>query len=159
MTVAKAQLDNAKNSSSAESTQLEIDKTKSQLQEMKEDLDKYTILTACDGVVMSKSYDKGDMVSSGYNLVDIAADEGKYFVFYLPIDYLNEIAYDQVFEVKSNGKTYDATVKYIDVESEYTPKDLQTAANKDRKSVKIKLLLPDNCALKPGEEAKIKLKF
>jgi len=159
VTMAKAQLDNAKNSSSAESMQLDIDKTKSQLQEMKEDLDKYTIWAACDGIVMSKSYDKGDMVSSGYNLVDIAADNEKYFVFYLPIDYLNEIEYDQTFKVKSNEVAYDATVKYIDVESEYTPKDMQTAANKDRKSVKIKLLLPDNSTLKPGEEAEINLKF
>jgi len=157
--VAKAQLDNAKNTSSAESAQFDIDKTESQLQEMKEDLDKYTIWAACDGVVMSKSYDKRDMVSSGYNLVDIAADDEKYFVFYLPIDYLNEIEYDQTFKVKSYGVAYDATVKYIDVESEYTPKDMQTAANKDRKSVKIKLLLPDNSTLKPGEEAEIKLNF
>lgn len=159
VTATKAQLDNARSNSSAESTQLDIDKTESQLREMKEDLDKYTILAACNGVVMSKSYDKGDMVSSGYNLVDIADDDEKYFVFYLPIDYLNEIKYDQVFQVKSNETVYDAIVKYIDVESEYTPKDLQTAANKDRESVKIKLLLPDKCTLKPGEEAEIKLKF
>ncbi|MDD3349927.1 MAG: HlyD family efflux transporter periplasmic adaptor subunit [Eubacteriales bacterium] len=155
----KAQLDNARSSSSADSTQLDIDKTESQLREMKEDLDKYTILAACNGVVMSKSYDKGDMVSSGYHLVDIAADVEKYFVFYLPVDYINKIGYNQAFQVKNNGKAYDAIVKYIDVESEYTPKDLQTAANKDRESVKIKLLLPDNCTLKPGEEAEIKLKF
>lgn len=159
LTAAKAQLDNARSSSSAESVQLDITKTESQLQEMKDDLDKYTILATCDGVVMSKSYGNGDMVSSGYNLVDVSADDEKYFVFYLPIDYLSDIEYDQVFKILSDRKAYDAVVKYIDVESEYTPKDLQTAANKDRESVKIKLLLPHNCTLKPGEEAEIKLKF
>ena len=93
------------------------------------------------GVVMSKSYVIGDMVAAGYNLADIAADGQKYFVFYLPVDYLNSINYDQTYTVTSNGSSYESIVKYIDVESEYTPKDMQTAANKNRESIKIKLLL------------------
>lgn len=159
VTSAKAQLDNARSSSSSESTRLDIAQTESQLKEMKEDLDKYAIKAVSDGVIMSKSYVLGDMVASGYNLADIAADEKKYFVFYLPIDYLDSIDYDQTYTVKKNGKSYQAIVKYIDVESEYTPKDMQTAANKNRESVKIKLLLPENCPLKPGQEADIEISF
>ena len=154
---AKAQLDSAKSSSSADSTGLDIAQTEIQLKEMKENLDKYTILAVSDGVIMSKSYVLGDMISTGYNLADIAADSQKYFVFYLPVDYLNSIEYDQVYLVKANGIAYDGIVKYIDVESEYTPKDMQTAANKNRESVKIKLLLPEDCPLKPSQEAEIKL--
>ena len=56
--------------------------------------------------------------------------------------------------MKAQGKSYQATVKYIDVESEYTPKDMQTAANKNKESIKIKLLLPKDCPLKPGSEGK-----
>ncbi|MBR0597721.1 HlyD family secretion protein [Sinanaerobacter chloroacetimidivorans] len=157
LTAAKAQLDNARSQSSAESMHLDIAQTESQLKEMKENLDKYTIRAVSDGVVMSKSYVLGDMVASGYNLADIASDNEKYFVFYLPIDDLYSIDYDQTYTVKGNGKSYTAVVKYIDVESEYTPKDMQTIANKNRESVKIKLLLPEDCPLKPGQEAKIEL--
>jgi len=155
VTVAKAQLDNARSKSSSDSMSLDVAQTEIQLKEMKEDLDKFTIRAVSDGVVMSKSYVLGDMVSTGYNLADIASDSEKYFVFYLPIDDLNTIEYDQTFVVKGNGEKYEGAVKYIDVESEYTPKDMQTAANKNRESVKIKLLLPKDCPLKPGQEAEL----
>lgn len=157
LTVAKAQLDNARSSSSSDSTQLDVQQTENQLQEMKDTLDKFSIYTVSDGVIMSKSYVLGDMVAPGYNLADIAADGQKYFVFYLPIDYVNSIDYDQTFKVKGDGREYDGFVKYIDVESEFTPKDMQTAANKNKESVKIKLLLPKDCPLKPGQGAELHL--
>jgi len=154
---AKAQLDIAKSRTAAGSAQLDIEQTESQLSEMKDTLDKYTILAVSDGVVMSKSYVLGDVVAPGYNLADIATDDGKYFVFYLPIDYMNSVDYDQTYTIKANGEKYKAVVKYIDVESEYTPKDMQTTANKNKESVKVKLLLPKDCPLKAGQEAEIDL--
>jgi HlyD family secretion protein len=159
LAVAKAQLDNAKSSSSSNSMELDVQQTESQLQEMKDTLDKFSIYAVSDGVVMSKSYVLGDMVAPGYNLADIAADGQKYFVFYLPIEYVHSIGYDQTYRIKTDGKEYDGVVKYIDVESEFTPKDMQTAANKNKESVKIKLLLPKDCPLKPGEEAEFRLEL
>jgi HlyD family secretion protein len=157
LTVAKAQLDTAKSSSSSDTMQLDVQQTEIQLQEMKDTLDKFSIYAVSDGVVMSKSYVLGDMVAPGYNLADIAADGQKYFVFYLPIDYVNSIDYDQTFQIKADEQKYDGIVKYIDVESEFTPKDMQTAANKNKESVKVKLLLPKDCPLKPGQEAELYL--
>lgn len=157
LTAAKAQLDNAKNGASANSAQLDILQTESQLKELKNTLEKFTIRAVSDGVIMSKSYVLGDVVSPGFNLADIATDSGKYFLFYLPIDKLNSIDYEQTFTVKSNGEEYEAVVKYIDVKSEFTPKDMQTPANKNKESIKVKLLLPDNCPLKPGQDAEIDL--
>ena len=157
LTAAKAQLDNAKSSSSSNAMQLDVQQTESQLQELKDTLDKFSIYAVSDGVIMSKSYVLGDMVAPGYNLADIAADGEKYFVFYLPIDYVNSIDYDQTYKVKADGKEYGGVVKYIDVESEFTPKDMQTAANKNKESVKVKLLLPKDCPLKPGQEAELHL--
>lgn len=154
---AKAQLDNAMNQASSDSMSLDVRQTESQLAEMKETLDKFTIRAAADGVIMSKSYLTGDMVAAGYNLADIAADGKKYFVFYLPIDYVNSVDYGQTFTVVFHGEAYEAEVKYIDVESEFTPKDMQTTANKNKESVKIKLLLPKDCPLKPGQEATLHL--
>ena len=159
LTAAKAQLDNATSSSSSNSMELDVQQTESQLQEMKDKLDKFSIYAVSDGVIMSKSYVLGDMVAPGYNLADIAADGQKYFVFYLPIDYVNSIDYDQTCTIKAEGKEYEGVVKYIDVESEFTPKDMQTTANKNKESVKIKLLLPQDCPLKPGEEAELHLEL
>lgn len=158
LAAAKAQLDNAKNSAPENSAQLDVQLTESQLAEMKNTLDKFSILAVSDGVIMSKSYLPGDIVAPGYNLADIAADGEKYFVFYLPAEYVNSLDYDQKLTIKDNdGNSYSAIVKYIDVKSEYTPKDMQTAANKNKESIKIKLLLPKDCPLKPGQEAEIRL--
>lgn len=157
LTAAKAQLDIAKSKTAEGTAQLDIEQTESQLAEMENTLDKFTIRAVSDGVIMSKSYVLGDMVSAGYNLADIAADGEKYFVFYLPIDYIHSINYDQTYAVNGGGKEYEGVVKYIDVESEYTPKDMQSAANKNKESVKVKLLLPQDCPLKPGEEGEITL--
>lgn len=159
LTSSKAQLDNAKNGSSAESMRLDIRQTEIQLAEMEDNLEKFTIRAAKDGVIMSKSYVPGDVVSPGYNLADLATDDGKYFVFYLPIEYLYSVEFDQILTVTGNGEKYDAAVKFVDVESEYTPKDMQTQANKNKESVKVKLLLPKDCPLKPGQEAEVSLNF
>ena len=94
LTAARAQLDIAKNGSSAESMRIDIRQTESQLQEMKDTLDKFTIRAVSDGVIMSKSYLLGDLVAPGYNLADIAAEDEKYFVFYLPVDDVNSIDYN-----------------------------------------------------------------
>jgi HlyD family secretion protein len=157
LSAAKAQLDSAESGTPASSARLDVDLAESQLAEMKDVLDKFTVYAVSDGVIMSKSYVSGDVVSPGFNLADIAADGGKYFVFYLPIEYMHSVEYNQAFTVMKDGEEYQAVLKYIDVESEYTPKDMQTAANKNRESVKIKLLLPENCPLKPGQEAEIRL--
>lgn len=157
MTAAKAQLDNAGSRTSAEAMQLDIKQTEIQLKQMKENLDKFTIKASCDGVVLSKSYLVGDMAGPGYQLVDIASDQEKYLVFYYPKEAIGNIAYDQVIRVKSGNASYDGIVKYIDVESEYTPKDMQTTANKNKDSVKVKLLLPSDCSLNPGSECKVNI--
>ena len=157
LTAAKAQLDNTKSGSPATSTQLDVQQTEIQLEEMKDILEKFTIRAASNGVIKSKSYVLGDIVSPGFNIADIATDDGKYFVFYLPIELMNSFDYDQTYTVKSEGNEYEAVVKYIDVESEYTPKDMQTTANKNKESVKVKLLLPKDCPLKPGQEAETQL--
>lgn len=157
LSAAEAQLESAESATPASSAELDVELTESQLAQMKETLDKFTVRAVCDGIVMSKSYLPGDIVSPGFNLADIAADGEKYFVFYLPVEYVRSVEYGQAFTVLSGAEEYEATVKYIDVESEYTPKDMQTAANKNRESIKIKLLLPEDCPLKPGQEAEIKL--
>ena len=68
---------------------------------------------------------------------------------------MSEITLDDVLVVKGEGQTLKGIVKYIDVESVYTPKDMQSLANKNKKSIKVKLLLPKDSELKPGQEAKV----
>ncbi len=153
VTAAKAQLNIARSSSSYAAMELDIAQTESQLDEIQDILNKYTITAVCDGTITSKSYLSGDFIGSGYQIADIAGDSNKYFVFYLPIQRIDEVEYNQKYQIQHGNTSYEGVVKYIDVKGEYTPKDLQTAANKNQESIKIKLLLPNDCYLKPGQEA------
>lgn len=152
---AKAQLDNAKNQSYTNSAQVDIAKIESQIQQLKDTLQKYTITAICDGVVISKNYELGNVVSPGYNLAELSSQKEKYLVFYLPKEMLSKVAYDEKVAFEYGEKKYSGQVKFIDVKSEYTPKDYQTEANKNKDSVRIKILLPPNTSLKPGEKANI----
>ncbi|GAB1477254.1 HlyD family efflux transporter periplasmic adaptor subunit [Bacillota bacterium] len=152
---AKAQLNIASGNTKLNAAELDVKIMKSQLQQQKDNLGKFTIKAGQDGIIMTKSYVAGDLVSPGYNLVEIASGAEKYLVFYLPKDDLSRIEYDQPLKIKSKGEEFTGTVKFINLTSEYTPKDFQTTANKNKESIKIKLLLPADTKLAPGEEAEV----
>lgn len=137
------------------SAQADIAQTESQIRQEEAKLAKYKITAISDGTIISKNYLLGDIVAPSYNLADIASDKEKYLVAYLPEDQLQSISYGQELVIKKGEKEYKGTVSYIDLEAQYTPKDMQTAANKNKDSMKIKLRLAEDIALKPGERAEL----
>lgn len=154
-TAAKAQLSNASNEFTKENSELSVAKTQNQLEQAREKLEKYTITAACDGIIISKSFNAGNLVAPGYDIADIACADENYLVTYIPVEKVSDLDYNQTIAFKYDGKNYDGILKYMDVKSEFTPKDLQTNANKSRKTVKIKLMIPTDCPMKPGETATV----
>lgn len=152
---AKAMMENAGSGDIVDGALLDIKILESQLKEKKEKLSKCKIRAEGAGTVITRSYLPGDVVSPGFNLVEIASSDKTYLVFYYPVEKINDLEYDDVLVVKGEGQTLKGIVKYIDVESVYTPKDMQSLANKNKKSIKVKLLLPKDSELKPGQEAKV----
>lgn len=165
----QTQLDNAKqklallnqgidNKEKIAAAQADIAQTESQIRQEEEKLAKFKITAISDGTVISKNYLIGDIVAPSYNLADIALDVEKYLVAYLPEDRLEDISYGKELVVKKGEKEYKGTVSYIDLEAQYTPKDMQTAANKNKDSMKIKVKLAKDTPLKPGESAELVIK-
>ncbi len=175
----------ASNPTNSKALALDISNLEIQIQQMEENLEKYKVVAQCDGTVISKNYFAGDMVNPGVNIADISSETEKYFVFYVSKDKISSLNYeDEVMviqrgenskdneknknnksneageenkdnQVGSGNREYKGKIKYIDVKSQYTPKDFQTAANKNQESFKIKVLLEPGSPLKPGEEAEI----
>ena len=137
------------------SAQADIAQTESQIRQEKDKLAKYKITAISDGTIISKNYVLGDIVAPSYNLADIASEAEKVLVAYLPEDQLSNITYGQELVIKKGEKEYKGTVSFIDLEAQYTPKDMQTSANKNKDSVKIKVRLAEDTPLKPGEGAKL----
>jgi HlyD family secretion protein len=155
---AKQQLKAAEDGADTEtivSAEAAVAKTESQIAQMRADLKKYTITANCSGTLMSKNYSVGDMVASGYNLADIAAADEKLIIVYVPVDDIDLVGYGQEVKVRTDKGDYKGTVAYIDVQSEYTPKDLQTSANKNRESFKVKIKIGSDVPLKPGQKADV----
>lgn len=129
--------------------------TESQIRQTEADLAKYKVKAVTSGTIISKNYLLGNIVNPGFNLADIASDSEKYLVAYLPEEYLNKISYGQQLVIKSGESAYQGVVSFIDVKAEYTPKEMQTSANKNKESMKIKIKLTEDIPLKVGERAKL----
>jgi HlyD family secretion protein len=136
----------------AENDILEVENS---IRQMQETLNKYEIRANRSGIIISINYNLGSIVNAGYNLADISADSEKYVVCYLPTEYSTQISYGQFIMIRSGKDECQAEVRFIDVKSQYTPKDMQTSSMKNKISVKVKLLLPTNTMLKPTNKVEV----
>lgn len=135
--------------------QADLQLTEVQIRQTKERLAKYTITALCDGTVISKNYLLGSIVSPGYDLVDIASAAERHVVIYVPREQLSRLNYGQEVVVRAGEQEYQGTISFIDVKAQYTPKDMQTQANRNKESMKVKVRLGPEVPLKVGEKAQV----
>jgi HlyD family secretion protein len=57
--------------------------------------------------------------------------------------------------IRNGEKEFEGTISFIDVKAQYTPKDMQTSANKNKTSMKIKVNLTPDTPLKVGEKVEL----
>jgi len=133
----------------------DVQDTKSKIAQLQDTINKCAIQALKEGVVISLNYRLGSFVNPGFTIADIAATDENYVVCYVPAKYASVINYDDVFSVSADSHEYSAVVKYIDLKSQYTPKDWQSSATKNKVSNKVKLLLPPESSLKPSENVVI----
>lgn len=173
--VAQAQLDNAQEqlviagtdttvdmTEKAAMAQADIDSIHSQIDYAKSQLEHYTIRALNDGVVISLDCDEGGLALSGTQICQVSKETEKKFVFYLPEEYIDYIDYGKTITVTAKtsnqnetAKTYTATVQYIDLKAEYTPKEAESSANKNRLSFKVEAVLEPGCDLRVAQKATV----
>ena len=135
--------------------QADLELIKLQINKTKEDLDKYTITALHSGTVISKNFLLGSIVDIGYNIVDIASEDEKYIMVYIPKEDLDLISYGQEIMMRQEEAVYKGTVTFIDVKAQYTPREMQTSANKDKKRIKNKISRAPNTPVKIGETLEV----
>ena len=128
-----------------------------QLRQSEESLANYTVRALHSGIVISKNYHQGAMIAAGYDLTDIASEEEKYLVAYVPDEYFYDFAYGQEITMRLGEAEYVGTLVFLDLKAQYTPKENQSAANRNKTSYKIKILLPAVAPWLPGQTAEIVL--
>lgn len=120
-------------------------------------LDKLTLKSPAAGLVTSRVINAGETVNVGMTLLTIAdLDEVKLAVF-IPEPMIARVKIGQLVAVKVDsfpGRTFTGRVTFISSQAEFTPKNVQTKAERVNTvfAVKIALDNPDH-ALKPGMPA------
>ncbi|MDR2771793.1 MAG: HlyD family efflux transporter periplasmic adaptor subunit [Clostridiales Family XIII bacterium] len=135
----------------------DIAQTESQIRQSEDRIARGMIAALADGIVVGKYYSAGDVVSPGSNLADIAG-AGKYVAAYWPADRLALLEYGREMRIETaSGTPYTGTLAYIDAGAVYTPREEQTAANRNKTAFKIKIRLAEDSPLKPGETVRVAL--
>lgn len=138
-----------------DAAQADVALTRVQISQTKDNLEKYKITAVHDGTIISKNYLLGNLVSGGYDLFDIASGTEKHLVTYVPKEHLSRISYGQKVLIRGEKEEYEGKISFIDIKAQYTPREMQSSANKNKESMKIKISLTCETPLKVGEKAEI----
>jgi multidrug resistance efflux pump len=132
----------------------------SQIAQCRNNIAKTEIRAPCDGVVMGKYYEKGDVAAAGSAVFDIAA--GSYVLAYFDEAHINRIGLSTPAEITGRGKdgkkeTVTGQVIFLDANSEYTPREFRSSANINKKSVRIKVSIPSGADFQLDEEVRLRI--
>lgn len=122
-------------------------------------LERTTVKSPVDGVVITRNIEIGDMAVAGGAVMRIAQLDSLDLVVYLPEDQYGLVKIGDTVNISVDsfpGEKFTGTIFRISDEAEFTPKNVQTESG--RKStvyaVKIQVLNPDH-KLKPGMPADV----
>ncbi|MEY8000774.1 HlyD family secretion protein [Clostridium sp. Mt-5] len=151
-------LENGATGDEIKAAQEDLNQSVAQLNQAKNELDKYNITALSDGIIISKNFQLGDIVTTGSNIADIAVKNDLYVICYLPDKYLDKVHYNQSIAVKTSLGAQKGKINYIDLKKEYTPKDKQSTSDEDHIATKIKISIKDKSGvLKSGMTAEVEI--
>ncbi|MDD2501906.1 MAG: efflux RND transporter periplasmic adaptor subunit [Geobacter sp.] len=113
------------------------------------------ILTApLGGTVMAKHAEPGELLAAGSPVITVAKLDEVWVRAYLPETQLGKVKLGQLATVSSDtwkGRKYQGTVSFIASEAEFTPRNVQTEAERVKLVYRIKITIANpKQELKPG---------
>lgn len=106
------------------------------------------------GTVMAKHAEPGELLAAGSPVITVAKMDEVWVRAYLPETQLGKIKLGQRAIVTSDtwkGRTYQGTVSFIASEAEFTPRNVQTEAERVKLVYRIKIIIANpQQELKPG---------
>lgn len=137
----------------------QIDSAQAALDVLKVQIDKLTITSPADGLILSRAIEPGEVVQPGATLLTLGNLDSLNLTVYVPEDRYGQIRLGQAVQVKVDsfpGETFAAKVVRIADQAEFTPRNVQTAEGRVTTVFGVKLAV-DNVAgkLKPGMPADV----
>ncbi len=122
-------------------------------------IEKLTISSPMDGVVLTRNVEPGEFVQPGAAALTMANLSELTITVYIPEDRYGRISLGQTAEVRVDSfpeLTFTAQVVFIADQAEYTPRNIQTVEGRSATMFAIKLLVDDpDGRLKPGMPADV----
>ncbi|MBP7091971.1 MAG: HlyD family efflux transporter periplasmic adaptor subunit [Anaerolineaceae bacterium] len=139
-----------------------LEQAKQALKMAQMQLDRTTITSPVDGVVLTRNVEIGDLAVAGGTVMRVANLDTLDLVVYLSEDKYGQVNIgDEVYITVDSfaGKTFVGTIVRISDEAEFTPKNVQTESGRKSTVYAIKILvLNPNHDLKPGMPADVEFR-
>jgi HlyD family secretion protein len=102
-----------------------------------------TVTAPLGGVVVLKSAEEGEMISAGSPVATIARTDEVWLSVYVPEDRLALLKLGQKAAVRVDGldRDFTGTVSFISPDAEFSPKNVQTSAERAKLVYRVKILL------------------
>lgn len=124
-----------------------------ELKKIQLDLEHSVLTTPIDGVVLTKSNEKGEVVLPGATVATVAGIDTVWLKGYVAENRLGLVKLGQPAEVTTDtfpGKAYRGEVTFVSSRAEFTPKNVQTLAERIKQVYRVKVTIPN-----PAQELKI----
>ena len=122
-------------------------------------LDRTTVTSPVDGVVLTRNVEVGDLVVAGGTVMRVANLDTLDLVVYLPVDQYGQVNIGDVVTITVDsfaGETFEGTIVRISDEAEFTPKNVQTESGRKSTVYAVKILVQNlDHRLKPGMPADV----
>ncbi|HRT92444.1 MAG TPA: efflux RND transporter periplasmic adaptor subunit [Anaerolineaceae bacterium] len=136
-----------------------LDQAKQALNMAQLQLDRTTITSPVDGVVLTRSVEVGDLAVAGGTVMRVANLDTLDLVVYLPEDQYGQVKIGDMVDITVDsfaGETFKGTIVRISDEAEFTPKNVQTESGRKSTVYAIKIQVQNlDHRLKPGMPADV----
>lgn len=138
---AKARLELLQNGATDQAilqAQANVEQLESALESAKLQLDKYSIKSQVQGILLYKNVELGQFVSPGTVIGTVQGNSNYWVKVYLPQKYIGKVALNQKVTITASalqGEKIEGTVIFKSPRAEFTPKNIETTEAKEENTV------------------------
>jgi HlyD family secretion protein len=139
----------------------QLEREVKRLETLRENRSEARVTASVAGVIQSVSVRPGDLVNPSQGVAEIVEDGQLWVRVYVPEPLLGSVQIGMLASIRVDtfpDRTFEGKVIQINEEAEYTPRNIQTRAQRGELVFGVKVQVAKDEALKPGMAADIELK-
>jgi HlyD family secretion protein len=157
LSIALSGVQSSLNESGRELLAIQLSQAEIQLKQAKDKVEKTLFRSPVDGFLVNKNYQAGSLVAPGYQLGEVGDGKNLLVVFFVSEKHLNLFSYETEVILSSDSSEVTGEVVYVDKNSQFTPREYQTKANRNKTSFLVKASLPEKTDFQPGDIIQVSL--